>query len=492
MEYLIGLLFILAVGLVVYKNRHRSWLDRAIVAVVVIIASVVVWLSFHNTARLAEELKMNPYGTAFLVEIIFAALLGIRARQRATQRNVPRFIHIGFGVSFLFVTGVNMYGLAQENSIVGAIVGLAISGAMWLMENTLVWFWTESHLPHKKTARELMKEAKKEIKEMKLLQKIQWMKWEAMKPDLDLIKEARKTEEKREKVVSEGLPEYFRNKLGGQVAHIKEITQKLFTQNKTITQTQVAQDEVTQQDKTAQENVAQNEVIAHNKVAQQVTQERSTQDQEITQTPKQMNFTQNESPAQKGDYFTQEKAIVQTPKMSDTVDNSYKVDKPEKETKVETAQENIAQQITQENAAQNEKVAQERITQEVITQQVTQENIAQNHIAQEDTTQDRIAQKDVAQNKVTQKKVTRKQIAQGKVIFLKDKIAQTKIEDKLKKFRKKDEIAHAIDCALDHEQKNGSLPTKRELMELANCTDHQAKEALRIIREVSEEMEQTG
>jgi hypothetical protein len=46
------------------------------------------------------------------------------------------------------------------------------------------------------------------------------------------------------------------------------------------------------------------------------------------------------------------------------------------------------------------------------------------------------------------------------------------------------EIAQAI--------KEAIAPTKRDLMDLAGCTDHQAKEALKIIREVTEELEQTG
>ncbi|WP_240874758.1 hypothetical protein [Shimazuella soli] len=36
------------------------------------------------------------------------------------------------------------------------------------------------------------------------------MKWESRKPDLCLIKEARKSEEKRKKIIKDGLPEYFR------------------------------------------------------------------------------------------------------------------------------------------------------------------------------------------------------------------------------------------------------------------------------------------
>ncbi len=132
------------------ENRKRSLLDVVILGVVVVIALVVIALSFSNTRLLARELGLNEYLTAGLVEILFASLLFIRGRQRATRRNVPLFLSIGYFTSLGFVTGVNMYGLYQENTIVGPIVGGAISAAMWLMESVLVWLWVDSHRPHRK------------------------------------------------------------------------------------------------------------------------------------------------------------------------------------------------------------------------------------------------------------------------------------------------------------------------------------------------------
>lgn len=191
--------------------------------IVVIIAGVVVLLSFHNTAKLADLLGLSPVLTAGLVEILFASLLFLRGRQKATQRNVPPFLEWGYFGALALVTGVNMWGLAQEHMIIGPIVGLAISGAMWLMESTLVWLWTESDRPHRKTAREMMREAKREIKEEKAIQRIEWMKWEARKPDLSLIRKARAAEEKRREVVGDGLPEYFTQK----VEPVKEVTAEI-------------------------------------------------------------------------------------------------------------------------------------------------------------------------------------------------------------------------------------------------------------------------
>ena len=187
----------------------RTALDKVILGVVIVIALVVIALSFSNTKLLARELGLNEYLTAGLVEILFASLLFIRGRQRATQRNVPFFLTAGYFVSLGFVTGVNMWGLAIENPTIGPIVGIAISGSMWLMESTLVWLWTASHQPHKKSAKELEREAKREIEEIKIMQKIAWMRWEAQKPSLDLIRKARKEEERRKETVEGGMPEFF-------------------------------------------------------------------------------------------------------------------------------------------------------------------------------------------------------------------------------------------------------------------------------------------
>ncbi len=193
-------------------KRKRSFTDWVILGVVVVIALVVIALSFSNTRLLARELGLNEYLTAGLVEILFASLLFIRGRQRATQRNVPRFLSIGYFTSLGFVTGVNMYGLYHANPIVGPIVGGAISAAMWLMENVLVWLWVDSHRPHRKRMKELKREAKQQIEEIKLKQQLEWMLWEAQKPSLDLIIKAREAEEERKKVEEEGLPEFFRAK----------------------------------------------------------------------------------------------------------------------------------------------------------------------------------------------------------------------------------------------------------------------------------------
>lgn len=191
------------------NENNRTWIDWFMLGVVVAIAGTVIRLSFTNTAKLAATLGLDDVATAFLVEVLFASLLFIRSRQRATSRNVPLFLHLGYFISFGFVTGVNIWGLSQVNSEVGWAVGFAVSGAMWLMETTLVWLWVDSNKPHVKSVKEQMKEAAQAIKEEKARQRIKWMLYEAKKPDLKLIEEARKAEQHRAQICKDGVPEFF-------------------------------------------------------------------------------------------------------------------------------------------------------------------------------------------------------------------------------------------------------------------------------------------
>lgn len=110
--------------------KKRTLLDMIVLGIVVIIALIIITLSFQNTTKISVGLGINPKLMAGLVEVLFGSLLFIRGRQRALQRNVPIFLEVGYFTSLAFVTAVNMYGLAQENLWIGLIVGLAISGAM--------------------------------------------------------------------------------------------------------------------------------------------------------------------------------------------------------------------------------------------------------------------------------------------------------------------------------------------------------------------------
>jgi hypothetical protein len=89
-------------------------LDIVVLGIVVVIALIVVALSFQNTTKLSGTLGLNPYLTAGLVEILFASLLFIRGKQRALQRNVPIFLELGYFISLGFVTAVNMYGWHKQ------------------------------------------------------------------------------------------------------------------------------------------------------------------------------------------------------------------------------------------------------------------------------------------------------------------------------------------------------------------------------------------
>src|SRR5690606_40460077 len=191
------------------KQKQRSIIDWIVLGVVVMIAGSVISLSYTNTQKLAIVLGLNPILTGVIVEVVFGWLLFIRSRQRATTKNVPWFLHLGYFCSFLFVTSVNMWGLAQANDWIGCIVGVVISCTMWLMETILVWLWVDADKPHTPSARDLKKEAKRLIKEEKTRQEIAWMLYEAAKPNLDLIEQAREAEQRRQTVCGKGIPIFY-------------------------------------------------------------------------------------------------------------------------------------------------------------------------------------------------------------------------------------------------------------------------------------------
>lgn len=203
--------------------RKRTKLDWVMLLIVVGVAVLIIASSFHNTKKLAEVLGMPPLLAASIVEIAFTTFLFLRGRQRALGLNTPLFLHgLYFGLLAL-VTGVNMWGLSIENQAWGLIIGASISGLLWGMETTLVWLWTDSHRPHQKSLWEIKREADREAKEEKIIQEIEWKKYEAKLPSLSLIKKVRKREKEREKVVAEGLPQYFLQK----PEPIKEIVAEL-------------------------------------------------------------------------------------------------------------------------------------------------------------------------------------------------------------------------------------------------------------------------
>lgn len=187
----------------------RSKLDVALLLVVGVVAGFVIALSFKNTTKLAAGLSIPPWMLAVLIEITFAVLLIFRGRQRATKRYVPIFVHILYYSSFGLVTFSNMWGLYREDKTTGLVIGAAISCFMLGLEELMIFMWTKGDQPARKSPGQMMREAKKEIKEERILQKIEWMRSEAKKPDLKLVEQARKAEEKRKTVEGDRLPQFF-------------------------------------------------------------------------------------------------------------------------------------------------------------------------------------------------------------------------------------------------------------------------------------------
>jgi hypothetical protein len=173
-------------------------------------AYVIITLSIDNTMKFAEMLGLPPRGAMFLVEVAFALLLALRAIQRSLRLNIPTLLNVGYVGVFCLLTAVNVYSLYQKNPQLGPYGGLAISGLMWLFENILVWLFTKSNQPYRKGILKQYFDAIRQAWEQKMIQKIAWVKFDSQRPDLALVKQVRKAEKKRKKVIGdEGLPRFF-------------------------------------------------------------------------------------------------------------------------------------------------------------------------------------------------------------------------------------------------------------------------------------------
>jgi hypothetical protein len=213
-----------------YQRMRQHW-KKPEFWIMILIAVVIVSLSFNQTAELAKMVgateKHQKFGFAVLVEILFAFSLLVRSNQRASGKHVPWLLHAGYFGMLGVVTIINMSVLYQKHPVAGPFVGALISAAMLYVESLFVWINVDADRPARKTPKQLMREAKREIEEEKIIQKIEYLKWKAKKPDLSLIKMARRDEEKRrrietgkswlswpwkESIEEKELPEYFRRK----------------------------------------------------------------------------------------------------------------------------------------------------------------------------------------------------------------------------------------------------------------------------------------
>lgn len=188
-------------------------------------AAVIIGLSFGQTKEFAAKVGATNFfhqlAFAIAIEVLFAYTLLTRANQRAQRKNVPLFLNVAYVGLLGAITIINMSVLYEAHKIAGPFLGILITGTMLYVENLFVWYATESDQPAKKAPKQLLREAKKEIKEEEILQLIEYMKYEARKPSLSLIKRARRDEKKRKRIETgqsfwpwskseEGLPEYFR------------------------------------------------------------------------------------------------------------------------------------------------------------------------------------------------------------------------------------------------------------------------------------------
>jgi hypothetical protein len=210
-----------------YQSIKLHWKKPEYLLMLIFIG-VNIALSFGQTKEFAAAVGVqNPFHQAafsVILEGLFAFTLLTRADQRAQNLNVPLFLNLAYFGLLVAITIVNISVLYQKNPIAGPFLGLVITGTMLYTEKLFVWKNTSSNQPARKTPHQLKKEAEKEIQEERVMQEIEYLKYEARKPSLNLIKRARKDEQKRRRVEKgqsiwpwgkdeeQELPEYFRRK----------------------------------------------------------------------------------------------------------------------------------------------------------------------------------------------------------------------------------------------------------------------------------------
>jgi hypothetical protein len=233
-----------------YQSIKMNWKKPEFILMYLFIA-VNILLSFGQTKEVAEfvgaETPIHKAAFSIILEGLFAFTLLTRADQRAQGLHVPLFLNVAYYGLLGSITAINISVLYRHHPIFGPPLGLLIACTMLYVEKLFVWKSTEADKPAQKKLKDMLKEAKQEIKEEQVMQEIEYLKYEARRPSLKLIKRARKDQRKRKRIEQgksilsvilpwrkneeQGLPEYFLQKKDP----IKEIVAELHeTQPKTV------------------------------------------------------------------------------------------------------------------------------------------------------------------------------------------------------------------------------------------------------------------
>lgn len=214
-----------------YQSIKMNWKKPEFILMYLFIA-VNILLSFGQTKEVAEfvgaETPIHKAAFSIILEGLFAFTLLTRADQRAQGLHVPLFLNVAYYGLLGSITAINISVLYRHHPIFGPPLGLLIACTMLYVEKLFVWKSTEADKPAQKKLKDMLKEAKQEIKEEQVMQEIEYLKYEARRPSLKLIKRARKDQRKRKRIEQgksilsvilpwrkneeQGLPEYFLQK----------------------------------------------------------------------------------------------------------------------------------------------------------------------------------------------------------------------------------------------------------------------------------------
>lgn len=234
-------------------------------------------------------------------------------------------------------------------------------------------------------------------------------------------------------------------------------------------------------------------------VAEDVTRNEEVSQEEITSNDKTKTF--DESNEKLDVPITTEE--VTTSSVTQKGDENEEANHPiTHENQVEAITKNEVETVTQNDVILDEEVTSNAVTQSPEIKSKSGDDVTQKSIIQspqneskqgDHTTQNKVIKKKL----VTQKPITKvpaakkKHVTRNKVVSLKSKRVQAKIEAELKNSKKKDEIEKAITYIFKYESENQKSPTIKHLEEIG-FTNHQAKEAKRVYGEIVDEIGETG
>lgn len=193
-----------------WKKIKPEWIMSGLVAVNAVLLAASAFL---NTSYIANLLKIPAWLAIGFIDLQFVTLLIIRKIQEARRYKVSWIVSMTYWFTVAVLGVVSTFGFYTRGGKIGIIAGFVLVISLVAMDNIFAWVLSDkSQIEAKKPLWKRFFDEWKERIEIRVVQYLEWKRYEAGKPSTRLIKKARKTQEKRKKIESEGLPDFFLQK----------------------------------------------------------------------------------------------------------------------------------------------------------------------------------------------------------------------------------------------------------------------------------------